>query len=540
MSVETIILRFRDLSTKVGETIALHKAKIGEYDYTWWGWWSKAGETIPGNTFRDLMSIIESNGCLEVFLFDTGTMTLYEAKIKDIHWGSVFEDVNSPAWDATPDYYEGRQFKAWYKLTEIDDGTKDEAALRRWSYVEVSEAFETKRSIFEDFDGKQVSSLEELRHQERTIWFVRPFRSDDKIHEILLYDTGKVIPSNFPENIIESRSPRLLWLSDLHFSEEHHAFPLKDDVQQGSRLAEAIRQDLEAQSIREIGGVVVTGDLTWGASNGEFALVRSFLDDTMSWATLTPNKLILCPGNHDIAFSAEPWVKGKSVPIVPAESKKDFEGFYSDLFSVVPNSYLASGRRFLLSGAIVVEVVSLNSSCLRQTDEVFQGHGFVGEQQMRFVAEEMHWPGSYESRRRPFRIVVLHHHVVPVIPAELALYDQQSTLLYDAGLLCNWIVEHKVDLVLHGHMHHTKVVKEMRSLRLTEGNTQWHGFTVASLGSTGVDLEHNLLDRRNVYGLLEFSSDGVGLMVREIHPRAPDRPVGSTIVDLEIPYEKAT
>ena len=58
MSVETMILRFRDLSTNFGETIQFHQAKIVEYKYAWWGWWNKAGETIPSETFQALMSII--------------------------------------------------------------------------------------------------------------------------------------------------------------------------------------------------------------------------------------------------------------------------------------------------------------------------------------------------------------------------------------------------------------------------------------------------------------------------------------------------
>ncbi len=481
MSIETMILRFRDLSTNVGETISFHQAKISEHGYAWWGWWNKAGETIPSGTFQSLMSIIDKEGHLAVFLFDTGTGTLYPAKIKEIHWDPRFQEIESPSWDATPDYYEGRRLKAWFKLTEIGDGIKNEPDLLKWSYVEVNELFETKRSIFQDFNEKQVSSFGELRHQERTIWFIRPFRSRDEIREILLYDTSRVKPSNFPENIIESHSARLLWLSDLHFSTDHHAFPLKKGAQSGNKLAEAIRKDLEDQGINEVGCIIITGDLTWRASKEEFALVRSFLDDIMSWSTLTPSQIILCPGNHDIVFSDKPWGKGAPVTEATEESQKKFEQFYSDLFSVVPNQYLASGRRFVLARLIVVETVSLNSSRLRQIRDVFQGHGFVGEEQRSFVAAEMRWRDLDASIPRPFRVVLLHHHLVPVIPEELAVYEQQSSLVYDAGALCNWVVKHRVDLVLHGHMHHTKVVREARSLGLVEGNTQWHEFGVASL-----------------------------------------------------------
>jgi len=56
MIPESMILRFRDLSTNPGETIKLHKEKIVNHGFTWWGWWNKAGETVPTETFRAFMA----------------------------------------------------------------------------------------------------------------------------------------------------------------------------------------------------------------------------------------------------------------------------------------------------------------------------------------------------------------------------------------------------------------------------------------------------------------------------------------------------
>ncbi len=546
MKVEKIILRFRDLSTNPGDTIKHHRTKIKDHSYTWWGWWCKAGETVPGETFRNLTTIIDRQGPLDIFLLDTGTQTLYPAKLAQIHWDPNYKDVEPPDtdWQATPEYYKGRQVKTWYKLTEIGDGSKDERTLQKWSYVDVDELFETKKSIYKDFDGKQVSSIEELRYQERTIWFLRPFQKGDPTHKILLYDRSKVKPSNFPENIIESHSSCLLWLSDLHFSQdEFHGFPFKEELQGGNKLSEAIRKDLEAQGIKKVGGIIITGDLTWKASKEEFSLVKSFLKDIMSWSTLTPSQVILCPGNHDIAFSKKPWKKDEPVKEAPEKAKKNFEAFYRDFFSTEPNEHLASGKRFLLSGKYVVELVGLNSSALRQTENVFQGHGFVGLKQLSLVSEEMNWKEPEDDNTaawdvpKPFRIVLLHHHLVPVLPYEDAKYGHHPSLVYDAGSLLNWITTNRVDLALHGHMHHTKVVKETRSLKLQKDNTLWHEYTIASLGSTGVSLNHNELDRANVYGLLEFSNKEIQLRVREIYPRPKDQSNVATIVELELPYE---
>ena len=55
---------------------------------------------------------------------------------------------------------------------------------------------------------------------------------------------------------------------------------------------------------------------------------------------------------------------------------------------------------------------------------------------------------------------MLHHHVVPIIHRDLPRYDQQSSVVYDAGSLCRWLAEYEVDLVLHGHMHQATVLKE--------------------------------------------------------------------------------
>ena len=77
------------------------------------------------------------------------------------------------------------------------------------------------------------------------------------------------------------------------------------------------------------------------------------------------------------------------------------------------------GRRFLLGGAVPVEIVCLNSSLLGQEPGVFQGHGFIGEDQLRHAAREVGWEANRDSGDadlpRAVRIAVVHHHLLPVI-----------------------------------------------------------------------------------------------------------------------------
>ena len=51
--VTTMVLRFRDLVTAPGDTIQEHYDVSQKEGFVWWGWWSKAGERIPDDVFRE-------------------------------------------------------------------------------------------------------------------------------------------------------------------------------------------------------------------------------------------------------------------------------------------------------------------------------------------------------------------------------------------------------------------------------------------------------------------------------------------------------
>jgi 3',5'-cyclic AMP phosphodiesterase CpdA len=534
MCIESAILRFRDLATNPGDTITKHSDIIKEKGFVWWGWWHKSGESIPGDTFRGFVRQIDRDGFIETYLLDTGLNYLHQAKIKEIKWDNCYKNIDSPDWDYTPAYYKKRQCKAWFKITEIKAVDNVREALQAFSYVDVNEFFEAKDSVFKDFNDKQISSIKELKHQDRSIWFVRSYREGDSIDERLFYEADLIRRSNFPKKIIESNSSYVLWLSDLHFSESKHAFPLSSHEQAGKKLSKVIIDDLEEQGIYEVGAIIITGDLTWAAKEIEYDLCMGFIEDMMSWSNLSSNQIIICPGNHDIAFSDTSWEKDAIVKRAINDAKKNYVKFYTDLYSVVPNPFLASGRRILLNKSVVLEIASLNSSYLNQIKDVFQGHGYVGQEQLGFVVDEMEWRGDTDSSLQPYKIVILHHHLVPVVPEELALYGKFLSVVYDAGALCDWMVKHQIRLVLHGHMHHTKIVKESRVIRNTSGDLQWHEYTIASLGSTGVKYGAESEGRFNVYGIIDFTREDAKLSVRNIAPKVIDGLTNKTNISTSV------
>lgn len=520
----SIILRFRDLSVPAGTTVAEHNSIIAAKGYVWWGWWKKQGETVPESAFREILQQVQKTGQYSIFLFDSGRDILQAARLVGIKWDTSLAPFASPERDKTPNYYGDSHYLAWFKLDRIEDKTQPEKDLHKWSYVRVDEFFVSRKSIFDSFYDKRVASFKELRNQDRTIWFIRPKKNADAVHEIHVYDRSKTAPSNFSDDVVQLHTPTILWISDPHFSNDHHDFPREPDVSR-KNLSEAVRRDLEHLGVPSVGALLISGDLTWRAAPEEFAWARQFINDVKSWARLTASHVLVAPGNHDLAFSDKPWTKGAPATATAEVASAEYRHFYEELFEVEPEESLASGRRYWIPDGAVVDIASLNSSLLQQVTGAFQGHGFLGAPQLDTTAKAMKWSAD-QTRAKGYRICMLHHHVVPILHREHPELGSAASVVYDAGALMRWLVEHEVDLVLHGHMHQPALAKESRAFDYPN-QEKWHEITIAALGSSGVKADHRP-NQTNSYGLMEFTRGGMRLSVRRVS------------ADDSIPYDQRT
>ncbi|MFN7142262.1 MAG: metallophosphoesterase family protein [Myxococcota bacterium] len=525
----SLILRFRDLVTSPGDTLEQHRQVLATKPRVWWGWWNKAGERPPAEVFQHLQDRAVKGG-LQVLLFDSGRSLLQRARCTDIRWkGAPFA---SPKKVATPSYYRDQQYLAWFELEAIENDGVDAADLARWTYHRVDAFFEEHPSRFDAFYGKQVSSPEELRQQDRSIWFIRPFDPADRTHVVSLLDARTLKPQNFPTAYEQLDEDTLLWLSDTHFSVDgHHAFARLDSPGErpGERPIElALERELGA---RKVGGFLLSGDVTWRADPAEFSQAREML-----WRLLgrrSPYRVAVCPGNHDVAFSRDPSKKDVAIKNAAPEARKAWEEeFYAKLFYLPPPPCLASGRRFLVGNAVPVEIACLNSSHLQQHRKLFQGHGWLGDDQLELVEREMGW-SERPARALPFRMVMLHHHVVPVTHRELPRANASYSVVLDSVALLRWCVRHGVRLILHGHMHQPHVTRI--SLRNDAG--EWHTITIAAMGSTGVEPNHLGEVAKNTFGLLRFGDEAVDLTFHTLHKTNPTEELKSLAVS--VPYRAA-
>src|SRR5262249_16851872 len=155
-----------------------------------------------------------------------------------------------------------------------------------------------------------------------------------------------------------------------------------------------------------------------------------------------------------LKFSADPSKIGDVVSVAPNAAKESYSKFYRRLFDHEANGFLSGGRRFLIGGAMAVDVIALNTAYLDQAPDAFQGPGFVGHEQLEAAAKAMEWNVQINpDHPRAVRIVVLHHHLVPVTFRPVPKIGYKASVLWDAEAVVRWLVEHRVDLVLHGHMH---------------------------------------------------------------------------------------
>ena len=501
MDFKTLILRFRDLDVPDDDTIRRHNALISEKGYVWWAWWKKGNERTPQDEFA-ILNAQAQNESVSVYLLDSGLKKLYKATCVEIKVNKNVK-ILSPEKEFTPAYYCENKYHAWFKFTSIVDCEEEE--IRTLSYVNVRSVFPEEAVNYVSFENKMVYSLKELIQQERTVWFVRDLIDTDSTNEIVLLNSEYVQPSNFSKKYYQSHGELLLWLSDLHLSDSNFAIESSNTKKS---LSEHII-DVLSESQDKIGGMVITGDITTKAEKEGFEKAEKLCDDLSRNFTFNSENVVICPGNHDFKF-VNSNLDGEPKAIDKTHSK-DFTEFYKKMYNISPNKYFCMGKKLLLSSGYIVEIVALNSLYLQQHPN-FNGHGYLSEKQLSFVETEMGW--NNKKARNVIRIVMMHHHYLPVCYTEAIDVKRASSVVYDADRLMNWMIKHDVKVLLHGHKHKsivTQVMYPAASSSNEVNETQMKKISVIGMGGTGSN------NSQNIFGTLSFEDNKLYVKFYQIH-----------------------
>ncbi|HGN0381165.1 TPA: metallophosphoesterase [Proteus mirabilis] len=545
---ETYIFRFRDLGKKEGFTIVQHNQIAMEKEYVWWGWWAKSGEIFPSQELG-----IAAESSKKIYLFDSGLLKFYEAELKGVY-SSAAGNIKKGAPEngsRTPEYYNNDELLGWLKISKISEVANDDI-LKKFTYISFDSLFSGSKDLDEQLFNKVVFSTTELKKQDRTIWKVRTAIEGDFQHESL---ASHYIPYNFNRKYSQKKGEFIIWLSDIHFDNGTgmHAFPMQDNYQQKCLSSRVIELANKYSNGNKCAGMAISGDLTWQSQLEGFKQATKFISDVSSSLSLTPDDLIICPGNHDVGLISKDEyfeIKGKLetekneswktlVTEYHRESKENYINFYQDVFQRRPEEDLSQGRKFLLGGHKIVEIAALNSCVLQQVKDSFLGIGFIGEQQLNNVAESMGWmneSGECVSKKRGVtRIAMLHHHLVSINEVEDACLDSKYSVTLDAERFLRWIVKHKVNYVIHGHMHRSScitITKTLSPLEIVTDSNPEHTFQIFSLGSSGVaSSELPSQDCANYACILDFSGEKLTFNFFKLDKQSEEKGAATYIVE---------
>ena len=385
-------------------------------------------------------------------------------------------------------------------------------AIKEWSYDEVEEFVDDAGGMA--FKNKRVFDLAEmLGRKHRTIYFIQPYLSQ-KHSDYRLALLPPVQPSAFITNPILTNSNYVLQLSDLHFGTGHHGYALGNDEAIQKKLSTLIIDDLRrVHRDTKPAAVIISGDLTWQGQKEEFEYAADFIRRLSSAFDLAPHHFVIIPGNHDMQWGDQTisdYDRTAKVTRPVDEAQRNYRQFFKEVFGVVPASYLSMGRRYILRNYVPIDICGINSSMLEAKH--FAGYGYVSLEQLDKVAEAMEWSAS--QTRAKFRLLVLHHHIVPVTPQEeITSYDRIYSLTLDAGQIIYRALELEVDLVVHGHMHQpfaSSVSRLGKGSRVSGARK----LAVHGAGSAGVTRGYLGAIGKNSYTIYSFDSEGIGVDIR--------------------------
>lgn len=198
-----------------------------------------------------------------------------------------------------------------------------------------------------------------------------------------------------------------------------------------TEVLEALLRDLAA---RPVDHVAVTGDLTNVSLEEEFELARRWL------ARLgPPDRVTAVPGNHD-AYVAVP--QARSWALWSDYLVSDALG--SELLAELHDAEKASAIVF--PSVRVIGDVALVGLCSARPSPWFDASGTLGTGQLARLEAAL----AELSARGKMRVVLLHHP-----PAPGAVSTRRA--LRDADALCTVLRRRGAELVLHGHLHRTRV-----------------------------------------------------------------------------------
>ena len=240
-------------------------------------------------------------------------------------------------------------------------------------------------------------------------------------------------------------------------------------------------------------------------------LARLLLEDLASKIGVPKNLFFMVPGNHDIVRHSEGNAAAVQDYLLHYDHEEGFRALreeFCEVYRLSPLNYIARVRfeRKTLVFAL------LNSPYLNERVS-FSEYGFVGDDADNVFA-------IIKSVDSPdvLKILVLHHHLLPVYERELLGSEGKISLTLDAAKILRQAQEANICLVLHGHEHAIKRMQysSWSAAMLPSMDKLGRSLALYAGGSIGVKSSRLPSDELNAYGLIDISGQQPALRVRRV------------------------
>lgn len=319
----------------------------------------------------------------------------------------------------------------------------------------------------------------------------------------------------------------ILHLTDLHLAPPSRDVPLGDYSK--DRLLESEFQQRRVaaleSSFHSLGGflesegtkldsIVISGDLTIAGDSEGLGLLEGVLQK-LGAAMVEADRVLITPGNHDVKWSTAPGSEERYKNLVDLRRKLGYRTALLDGVDIDGNGAIIGTDNLPLlearDGSYVLTGVNSSNHCGTdaRTEDYLQEHikyleGLaLTDPAVESLLKGWRRRGLFDLVRidrsqldavssmlptvrrddpsEPMRIIALHHPVGPVSAIEeIKSFETMANL----GEFRNWIRDHDIDVVLHGHTHLTSNRHDLQQPSdLNSGSSLEHRFLVLGGGT---------------------------------------------------------
>jgi 3',5'-cyclic AMP phosphodiesterase CpdA len=487
--MKRLILRF---ANREGiNTIERHRELLRPESGVWWGWFKKAHEPFPQSDLRELSASLPD----DVGLVNREEGKLYFARCERIDLAAQANGaIATPDPLFTPDYYRDAYLPAWFFFKHIEEATSS--------------------SFVQRFESVPVG--------------------DPTLFIVVVEDEGPRLQAPIEHALPdppEASGESLLHISDLHF-EDFHGFgdPRRPATPGMPHLSSTLTDFLNSRRDISIAAVIASGDFTSRGSANGLSLAEALLNDVVGCCQLSPEHVVMIPGNHDIWLEAVEHFDRNYIAESPY--RQFMRSFYG-----APLPEIEQIRRVATTARWEIRFVAVNSA--RAREEALKEYGYVGQDRYRPLLNVLEEEDDGASptdllNQRKLNIFVIHHHVLPAALLSWPQAQRPVSLTLDAGALIADIQDAAIHAIVHGHQHvpFAGVTGRVRSTGAT-----WAGpdrsVAVLGCGSTGCamsELTNEL--RENSFSIYTPTDQGLRVEVFRFNPGLTPSVLRDTLVPL--------